>query len=268
MAEKTLLFIALPVKSLYPVLELLSQEQARGLTEAEAREVLSKFTKNKVKTTENYVRSLKYLGLVDLHGDVVKLTEMGHQLISAGPEGWRAALTAHCGQIPQLKDIGKAIIDLGAEGSPMTSSRWYYDLVAKRLLDGYGFTRVSIRRVDNYISLFREINFLSLIGGRFPVHVAVGSPTDLFAVLKVAFEDLKAANPLFSNMPWLPIVRLEEFVLQKTDLPEQLFWPYLLDLRRQRKVQLVQTKPGIAAQAGLKMYEANGVAYGSVGLRG
>jgi hypothetical protein len=228
---------------------------------------LAQLTGRKEKTTENYVRSLRYLGLIEIVNGRVVVSSAGQRLAEAGDPGWKRVLHDHLERFNEIQDVITVITGLSMEGYPMTSAKGYFQLVVDRLTNTHGYETISIRRIDNYISLFRKINSMQLIGS-FPVPSVVNTSDEVLILVRRAFEELKANNPLFEKVPWLPIMQLEAFLLSITTLSAQKLWEFLVELRRKKKIELVQTKPAMAAQAGLKVYMADGIAYSSIGLRG
>lgn len=268
MNQKTLPWLALPVGRLFEIMVFLASLPTEpGMTEREARLALSDLTGRKEKTTENYVRSLRYLGLIEVSGGKIAVSPIGRQLADSGETNWKRVLHDHLDNFSQISDIISVMTDLSMEGYPLTSNRRYFQLVVDRLTEDHGYGTVSIRRVDNYISLFRAINSMQLIGD-FPVPPRVNTPEEVLILVRRAFEELKANNPLFERVPWLPIMQLESFLLSRTNISAQRLWECLVELRRRKQIELVQTKPALAAKSGLKVYMAHGIAYSSIGLRG
>lgn len=268
MGQKTLPWLALPVGRFFEIMVFLaSVPNEPGLTEREARSALAVLTGRKEKTTENYVRSLRYLGLIEVSDGKIAVSPIGRQLACSGEPNWKRVLHDHLDRFDQIADMISVITGLSMEGYALTSNKQYFQLVVERLTKDHGYGTVSIRRVDNYISLFRAINSMQLIGD-FPVPSTINTPEEVLILVRRAFEELKLNNPLFERVPWLPIMQLESLLLSRTSLSAQRFWECLVELRRRKQVELVQTKPSMARQSGLKVYIAHGVAYSSIGLRG
>lgn len=265
---KKLPFIAIPSKTLPDVLRVIAECPPGESPHVVAR-ALAEATGNAVKTTVEYLRSLRRLQILEDNIREVHFTPSGIRIWEEMRAGSWKALKEHLEHIPEVRDLLQAASKVLARGNQLVQSESYYKLVASVMESEFGYSRVSPRRVDNYLSLFKQCGLISdqFAGVRVFVPSEIRDHLELAQLLKLIFAEAKQNNPVFEKIPYIPIEDVENLLVSESRITPERLWSYLVRLWQEDRIELLQTKLSIANQLGIRTYSADGFLFTSIGLR-
>lgn len=266
---KKLPFIAIPSKTLPDILGVIadfpSGSDARTVVDA-----LAQKTKNSPKTTVEYLRSLRRLGILENDVRVVCFSDAGIRVWEEMRLGSWKALKEHLESIPEIRDLIQAASKVIGRGTEFVQTDRYFQMVSSVLEREFGYAGVSPRRVDNYLSLFKQCGLVDLqfTNARVLVPSHIRDHLELRQLLTLIFEQAKQNNPMLAKIPYIPIEDIETLLVSESKIAPDLLWEFLVHLWHDDMVELLQTKLSMATQLGLRTYTTDGFLFTSIGLRG
>ncbi|MBP2017811.1 hypothetical protein J2Z79_001196 [Symbiobacterium terraclitae] len=265
---KRLPFIAIPSKTLPDVLSVIADFPPGERADTVIRALAAK-TGNSPKTTEEYLRSLRRLGILVDDVREVRFTPSGTRIWEEMRAGSWRALKEHLESTPEVRDLMLAASKIVGRGTQLVQSEHYYKLVASVMERELGYSKVSPRRVDNYLSLFKQCGLINdqFAGARAFVPSEIKDHLELAQLLRLIFAEARQNNPVLEKIPYIPIEDVESLLVSESRITPDRLWNYLVRLWQEDFIDLLQTKLSIANQLGIRTYSADGFLFTSIALR-
>lgn len=201
-------YISFSVERLPAILELIKSSEPTKKEELFC-EASKKFSRSR-KTIQEFVISLKNLGLVKEEVGKLSLTEGSSRMMNNKKDFWKI-LSEELLKSVIVSNILDAVSLISEEEVKVTSTDEYYHRLSKVLKTKFSFSSASPRELDRFITLFRKMKILDydpFSDEYFLVRKSSVDERSLETLLMRKYEEIR--NEMFkrTGTSWVPIDQL------------------------------------------------------------
>jgi len=221
--SKKVPYISFSVDKLPMFLSLVSKKEVMRKDDL-ILEVSEKFSRSR-KTIQEFIISLKNLGLLREENRKISLTESSRRIISKDREDFWPTLREEMLHHKLILEILYAIDFMSRQKIKVKSNEEYYNALSKVLQTKYGFDFASPRELDRFITLFRKLKILDydpFLDKYFIVRIHDIDHKSLEKIVIKKYEEISNKMKTKTGTFWVPVDQLRSGITEERGIDAEV----------------------------------------------